>query len=585
MSWLLATVLGCWPSAFAATFYVDNGCAINGNGTSSTCGPNGPWNRLRKAQHCTGMQPGDILEIRAGKGVYREGTWEPQASCRGVIIQNDAGHDAVLDGTIDIAKSTWTHRGNGVYQCTKGKCGTAKKFPFTAWYDTGDGVERRLNLTQSNRTCDTTLAPGDMRYTANNQICARLADDTSPAQASFFRIPFVHSAIQLTRTEVDDLTVRSHPSGRGRFRIQRFRDHGISSKTTSRNLTYERLDISWVMDRCINQAEGGLAAANYQIVDNRIHHCGQEGIRWSQDVSPTGLVARNTVFDIQSEPIFERCFPNCLPGFTDNGTAIRVVSHHGAVRHNLIHDIGGGKSGRSYGINLENGTPGIRAEGNYIYNMNHGLERPQNGQAILISVSHPSRYDGVVIQNNRIHNVDTCFAFDIRGSLPAGDTIRLLNNTCNDPSDYGLDMQDGQYNTAIHVVNNIFRAANTTPTLLIYVPWRRSTGFQTPVFNSYYCPTCSASGGNMVYWKGSTYERGGDCRSGWNCIEDLDPTNHYGDPNLDVEGSPPPLHLRSPGGTAYQLGSGVGAPTDYLDRQRKPTPDIGAHEWHPALSQ
>jgi len=581
---LIAAAVWCLPDAFAAMFYVDNACTINGNGTSVTCGAKGPWNELRKAQHCEGMQPGDIMEIRAGKGIYNEGAWEPQATCRGIIIQNYPGHDAMLDGTINIANSTWTHRGNGVYQCTKGRCGTDKKFPFTAWYDTGDGIERRLNLIQSKQTCDTSLAAGEMRYTTKAQICARLADSSSPATTSFFRIPFVHTAIQLTRTEVDDLTFRSHPSGKGRFRIQRFRDHGINSQTTSQNLTYERLDIGWVMDRCINQTEGGLAAANYQIVNNRIHHCGQEGIRWSHDVSPTGLVAHNEVFEIQSEPVFERCYPNCLSGFSDNGTAIRVVSHNGTVRQNLIHDIGGGKSGRSYGINLENGTPGIRVEGNYIYNMNHGLKSPQNGQAILISATGNQRYDRVVIQNNRIHNVDICFAFDIGAKMPAGDAIRVVNNTCNDPSEYGLDMQDGQFETEIHIMNNIFQALNTTPTLLVKVPRQHSSGFQKPFFNSYYCPTCTAKGGDIVFWKGDTYEREGDCRPGWNCISDLDPTNQYGDPNLDVSATPPTLHIRSPQGTAYQRGGNTGALTDYRGRQRKPAPDLGAYEWQPDAS-
>ncbi len=569
------------PSAFAATFYVDNACAINGDGTSTTCGPNGPWNRLNKAKHCAGMRPGDTMEIRAGRGVYREGAWEPQASCQGITIQNYPGEDAVLDGTADISGSTWTPIGSGVYQCTAGKCGTRKKFPFTAWYVLDDGIERRLNLIQSKRTCDTSLAPGEMRYTTTHQVCAHTIDGSSPAKADYFRIPMVHAGIQLTLTQVDHLTLRSHPSGQGRFRIQRFRDHGINSQTTSQAITYDGLDIGWVMDRCINQSEGGLSAANYQIVNNRIHHCGQEGIRWSQDVSPTGLVAHNEVFDIQSEPVFERCFPNCLSGFVDNGTGIRVLSHHGAVRHNRVYNIGGGKTGRSYGINLENGTPGIRVESNYIYNMNHGLTGPRNGQAILLSSTGSQSYAGVVIQNNRIHNVDVCFAFDIGDQMPTGDTVHLLNNTCNDPAEYGLDMQDGDYKTTIHIVNNIFRAVNTTPTLLINVPWRHSRGFQTPLFNSYYCPTCVQGGGDLVYWKGWSYERDGDCRSGINCIADLDPTNHYGDPNLDMSGPLPSLHIRSPRGAAYQRGGTAGTPTDYRGQPRKPSPDIGAHEWRP----
>lgn len=106
-----------------------------------------------------------------------------------------------------------------------------------------------------------------------------------------------------------------------------------------------------------------------------------------------------------------------------------------------------------------------------------------------------------------------------------------------------------------------------------------------PLFNSYYCPTCTRGVGDIVYWKGWTYERSGDCRTGSNCIQDLDPTNHYGDPNLDVSGPLPSLHIRSPQGTAYQLGGSSGTPTDYRGQPRKPSPDIGAHEWRPTEAE
>src|SRR5690242_19750062 len=66
-----------WAPAAAATFYVDNACRMNGNGKAATCatdnGGRGAWNSLDAAASCTGMAPGDHVQIRAGTGVYSEG--------------------------------------------------------------------------------------------------------------------------------------------------------------------------------------------------------------------------------------------------------------------------------------------------------------------------------------------------------------------------------------------------------------------------------------------------------------------------------------------------------------------------------
>ena len=57
----------------AATFYVDNTCANNGNGTASTCaasaGAAGPWNTIKNALQvadCAGMTTGEGMTTRLG---------------------------------------------------------------------------------------------------------------------------------------------------------------------------------------------------------------------------------------------------------------------------------------------------------------------------------------------------------------------------------------------------------------------------------------------------------------------------------------------------------------------------------------
>ena len=55
----------------AATWYVDNSCGVNGTGASTTCGATGPWNSLANMT-CTGVAPGDHIQVRKGTGRYRE---------------------------------------------------------------------------------------------------------------------------------------------------------------------------------------------------------------------------------------------------------------------------------------------------------------------------------------------------------------------------------------------------------------------------------------------------------------------------------------------------------------------------------
>jgi len=470
------------------------------------CGANGPWNSLGKAASCTGVEPGDVIEVRAGKGIYNEG-WSWQPRCIGkprkhVVIQNYPGENVVLDGTLDIHKRAWRSIGNGVYLCSDEHCGTEKKFPFTAWYDRGVG-EERLNLIQSNRNCDDTVPAGTMRY-VNGHVCAHLSDGSNPESAAYFKIPYVYTAIQLNNVGASYVTLRSNPAG-GRFVIQRFRDTGITTTTVNKEIYYEGLDIGWMMDRCIDQTEGGVTSAGYRIIGNRVHHCGQEGIRWSQDSSPNGLVEANEVYEIQTEPIFERCKNNCLSGFTDRGSAIRVAGNrNGVIRRNVIHDIGGGLSGRSSGIDLEEGAVDTIVENNYLYDMRGGdTSNGHTSIAILLQTIGTEAYEAV-IRDNHIYQSDHCFSVDAGGLLPDTSAIDFRHNTCQDPRASGViaGMSHPDIHARVTWSNNIFSAVGTTPHSLIDLANAQISGFRAPENNVFFCVKCTT----LVYWGNSTFK-------------------------------------------------------------------------------
>ncbi|HEY5865666.1 MAG TPA: hypothetical protein VI542_08970 [Candidatus Tectomicrobia bacterium] len=482
------------------TFYIDNSCSLNGDGTAKTCatqsGGPGAWQSLNASRFCPGMSPGDVIEVRRGTGVYRENTWQPRLQCSGTpsnptIIQNYPGEDVVLDGTIDIRDSTWTHQGSGVYLCSAGTCGTANKFPFTAWYDTGDG-EQRLNLVQTNRTCNATLPPGQMRYTSANQVCVHLDDSSNPTNAIYFRIPFVYAGISLVLRDTDYLTFRRNPKG-GSFTITRFRDYGVETNTTNLGIVYDGLAISWVMDRCISQSQGGHQPAAYRIVNNLIQYCGQEGIRWSQDTSPEGLVANNIVEYIQVEPIYERCNNNCLNGFGDTGTAIRTQdTKNGTIIHNIVRNVGGGNKGRAYGIDLQNGAEFIQVRRNFVYNMVLGTSSPNAGHAYLLSDSFNSLFDQVIFEENVAHNVDICFAFDKNGTFPASDRVEYNGNVCSEPLVRGFELQNNVFDGTVSVMNNLFFSNQLTTVNLLFLHHLAPTSANLPSGNQFFCPHCEA---------------------------------------------------------------------------------------------
>lgn len=589
------------------TFFVDNDCDINGNGTTDTCGANGPWNSIKKALQtakCQGMLPGDILQVKGdvskdvtcenGGNCYFENNINPDVACSGITIENAPNEHVVVSGTVDIKTNIWVPVGNGVFRCITPGCGgeIGDAFPFTAWYNRGAG-ESRLNLIQTNRVCDTKLTPGTMRVNPSDMtLCVRLDNDASPTATKYFRIPVFDPFVNASANAISGVTVRNNPVGTGSFTVTRYRKSGIVlDAKNNQNWTVDGLELSWMMGRCLAISNGtGSAATKFN--NNTVAFCGQEGIQLHGD---TGLfeIQNNTVTDIQTSPVFEMCQninAGCLPEFTDNGAGIRVTALDGLgglVLNNTVRRIGGGNKGEGRGINLENFNQNVFVGENYIGDITDG---PAFGYGIILtgSLSNEVNHNNV-IRNNRIFNVDVCYSQKYGSNFPsqAGARNHFYNNTCVNPILFGMISegslpQDGFLN----VQNNIFFANTTSPVFIqIDTP---DIGWDNFSHNAFECDSCKA-GQNIVNYLGTnSVKRPEDCTLTVDCLDDwndMTPAisdNLYGKTGVITSGQIPTLNINN---TSIAFDAGKSQlfsriRTDYLGTPRPQFSawDIGAHE-------
>jgi hypothetical protein len=559
---ILATLLLA-SFSHATTFYVDNKCGTNGNGTTATCGANGPWNSIKNAVQvadCSGMTTGDILEINGdavkdttcenGATCYHEDNINIEGACHDIIIQNRANTHVILDGTVDIRGSTWTSIGNGVYQCGTAGCSgdVGDAFAFRAWYDRGVG-EEQLNLIQTSTACNTSLASGTMTInTASQSICVKLSNGASPSTTSYFRVPWYDPALQAGSDGMDNITLRKNPSGSGTFRIQRYRKRGIEANPTNAGWVIDGLEWVYHMDRCIAFSSATGAVANVQIRNNTISFCGQEGIRLESDTG-SWVIENNTITDIQTEPVFQRCSAigsGCLPEFTDNGTGIRLINHQGTggiVRNNRILRLGGGNNSRARGINFEHDNNNIVVERNYIAHMS-GLAN--TGAAIMWSGSfNNDTNDEILVRNNLIYDVDRCFWIQYGTDYDSQSATQnyILNNTCAEFEEHGL-LAEWSGNATLDgpfaVKNNVFVSNTAVPDLILSVPSSGSTGWTTLQNNVFECDAC-ATNQDIINWRGNIFERDEDCTATVDCVDDMTTViggtysgQRYGNTNVNV---------------------------------------------------
>lgn len=610
---LLAVIVSVWASlASGANRFVNNKCSNNGNGTLQSCassaGGNGAWNTIKNALQvadCAGMTTGDILEISGdavkdttcenGGNCYFEDNVNVEGSCHDIVVQNRANEHVVVDGTVDIKGSTWTSRGSGVYECAVSGCSgdVGDAFAFRAWYDVGNG-EEELDLIQTTTTCDSTLAVGKMRVNTTGQsICVHLSNGASPSTASYLRVPWYDPFLQAGTDGMDNVTLRKNPSGSGTFRIQRYRKRGIEADAAANpGWVLDGLEWAYMMDRCVAYADD-IGVGNIQIRNNIISFCGQEGIRVSGDTG-TWVIEDNIITDIQTEPVFQRCSgigSGCRPEFTDNGTGIRLINRDGVsgtVRGNTLLRMGGGMNNRSRMINFEHSNANIVVERNYLA---HASGLANTGTAIMWSGSFDGDVnDNIVVRNNLIHDVDRCFwvQYGTDYDSQAATINYILNNTCSEFKQNGLVAEfsgsavlDGPF----HVKNNVFSSRGTGPSgFILSVPSSNSTGWQTLQNNVFECDGCTTNQ-DIISWRGNIFERDEDCTTNVDCIDQMTTIigatysgQRYGNLNVDITGTDPPLTIATPS-EADDAGQSLTSlvPDDYSGSPRNATYDAGAY--------
>jgi hypothetical protein len=581
--------------AVGKTVYVDNSCGQNGNGTTTTCGANGPYNIIDNAlAACGSLVGGDVINIRAGTGVYRERAFHI-GSCRGsqgnpIIIQNYAGENVLVEGTVDGKNGqTWTSRGNGVYECTSGSAcsAVAGKVIWHAWYKINNGTERELVLDhQGLSSCTSTSeAPGFMgTVSSNGNMCVNIDGATSPSAATVtsFMVPTMTDFAEPFASSPNGgrhTTWRRNPSG-GSFTIRRFRDHiFVMTPTDDPGYTLDGLTVGWVYDRCINVTKvAGSAAAGFRFLNNTVSYCGQEGIRFDADTSSSGLVKGNDISHIQDPAVFplnsgtRYAYDNCTP--------IRVASASNAtIQGNVIHDTCGGGTGGARAIDLESNNIGHTVDGNFIYNMHGAPALAFANAAIRISSSGTGaeQWSNNTIRNNRIYDVDNCFAFDGQNFANTGSGNLVVNNTCAEPKMRGIyGYSAGLNNVGIDFKNNLFvDTQGAAPTAFVELPSSGFGGLTKPVYGAYNCTTCAANA-TIISFKGST------ASNTHASVIAFDGNSDYGTINIAESGSPPTLALTACGDIACNKGVAVAAvPLDFFgsNRPQGGAYDIGASEY------
>ena len=600
--------------ALGSTYYVDNSCGTNGNGTTTTCGANGPFNRINNAFNsaCTGSDAGKVIEIRAGTGVYRERA-AAAGRCIGsvgnpAIVQNYAGENVLVEGTTD-AKSghTWTSRGGGVFECTSGTYCSFSGVYWHTWYTINNGAEQELVLDKQNLASCTSGSetPGHMGIVSSSgNLCVNIDGGTSPtdtAVTSFMLPTMIDFAEPFPNGKY--VTFRKNPGG-GSFTIRRFRNKIFELTQQNTGYTFDGLTVGWVYDRCIATTivPGGLMAQGLRVLNNTISYCGQESIRIEADTG--GALVQNNDVSHDQDPVVFPLGSGVRVGF-DNCTPIRIAqSQNVTVKNNTVHDNCGGGTGGARAIDLEYSNSGNTIDSNYIYNLHSASGA--SGAGIRISSCGCSTCSGGsnagmqcsgaadcpggscvsaetwsnnLITNNRIYNTDNCFAFDGQGFANTGSGNLYANNTCAESTAIGLyGYSSGFDNVGIDFKNNIFiDTQGAAPTGgFVSVGSSGFGGLTKPVYGAYYCSTCAANT-RIVSFKGTS------AVNTQASVVSFDPNSGYGTINLSESGSPPTLQLTACGDMACNKGTTLAnVPVDYRGTIR-PQPaggayDIGAHE-------
>ena len=593
---------GAPPTPGDGVFYVDSSCGTQGNGTTTTCGANGPWTGLLYALEtvdCAGMSAGDVIEVRGMTATPNQdnanwysdyyapvGTIDVDSACSGISVRPYSGatEHIVVDGSIDIKALSWSSIGSGVYES---QATTLTAFPHRAWYKRGANDEETLDLIQSVKTCTSALAVDKMRYNPTTKtVCAHLSDGTSPASTTYFRVPSRVTAFDLTSEDVDNFSIES--DGSATFLITRFATDLIRMNTaTNQNITLKGLTLSEAGGAAII-ADGGTGTGDYNIENNTIANIGETGIKvFGYLGSPT--IIGNSIDGVGLAPNFEKCSgvgAGCQSGYNIDARAVWLNNcavlddvTRATVQDNTITNVGDGWSGFSYGIHVQDCSHANIIDSNLIADSTASSQTGFRG-IVFTGIPAGQYHDHNRVTNNRCENVDYCFVVDYDTATDQSPYDNFIyGNTCHNPNTSCWVQQDGaDVDGELWFKDNLASTDDGDGVLLMSVP--SSTLWDSARFthNAFECDHANCSAVTIATFQGNNYQRAGDCTPLTDCIEDINANNNiYGACNVTA------TSLDLPAGSAcIDTGVNLGfLPTDYkkITRPFGSASDIGAHEY------
>jgi hypothetical protein len=348
---------------------------------------------------------------------------------------------------------------------------------------------------------------------------------------------------------------------------------------------------------------GGSDPGTYNLSGNLISHVGHVGIYWAGDTGQGAFIFGNVISHLGESPMFEQCDgvgAGCLPG---NGTGndthgIRVTNCapidgvvRGRITANTISSLGGGRRGRSSGINLRDCTYGNVVDSNFIHT---ATASPIGSYGILMNGIPAGQYHhNNLIVNNRFENIDIGFAIDYdTATSQTGRVNKFYNNSCHNPGIHCWAHEDGAGVGGQLLFRNNAASSTLAYRILMEVPastmWNASF-----THNAFDCAFASCSGNVIATIQGVNYLPDADC-SGPNCIDTIGSGNVYA--RLDLEdGTLNLVRETEEEGTegededvipkdSQAIDAGVclpDVPFDWMGTSRPngPTCDIGANEY------
>jgi len=128
-------LLSAWPG-WGATYYIDPTCSSSGNGTTTTCGTNGPFKTWAEITSKNLWAAGNTYSQKGGTTAYETVTVGASGTVGNVITINSYGTGkAILNGRITIPDVAWTGPDvDGVYyQATPGGYYLLEDNVFLQW--------------------------------------------------------------------------------------------------------------------------------------------------------------------------------------------------------------------------------------------------------------------------------------------------------------------------------------------------------------------------------------------------------------------------------------------------------------------